>query len=138
LNENGFAAAGSADPAEDGDIYLQGGMVSGGTGNVVIPEIKLYDASSSTWAGTEGQTLIITVTGDGQETSGILDPIYNVTTAVQSIGTVAANTLPSAGSVSGKVCYVLLGSYFENGFSPSSPGSIRIGFCWGNYSVARS
>lgn len=129
--------ADAVDPDDNGDIYLQGGMVSGGTGNVVIPDIKLYDASTDAWVGTADQTLIITVTGNGQETSGILDPIYNVSTAVDSIGAIGSNTLPEVGSVSGKICYLLLGSYFEGGFSPSAPGNFMIGFCYGNYSKTR-
>lgn len=132
--------ADAVDPDDNGDIYLQGGMVSGGTGNVVIPDIKLYDASTDAWVGSAGDTLIITVTGAGQETSGILDPIYNIdmpTGAVVSIGAIGSNTLPEVGSVSGKICYLLLGSYFEGGFSPSAPGNFMIGFCYGNYSKTR-
>jgi hypothetical protein len=130
--------ADAVDPDDNGDIYLQGGMVSGGTGNIVIDEIKLYDAFTDTWVGSDGDTLIITVTGNGQETSGILDPIYNVTAAAATIGTVGSNTLPAAGSVSGKTCYILLGTYLEAGFAPSSVGNIMIGFCWGNYTISRT
>jgi hypothetical protein len=136
--------SGATDPDDDGDIYLQGGLVSGGTGNVVIPDILLFDASSGddgAWVGTDGQTLIITVTGTGQETSGILDPVYNVNTpdgAIATIGAIGPNSLPEVGDLSGKICYLFLGSYFEGGFSPSGPGNFNIGFCWGNYAISRS
>lgn len=131
----------AVDPEDNGDIYLQGGMVSGGTGNVVIPEFKLYDASTTTWVGSPspGDTLIITASGTGQVTSGILDPIWNLDDADLTLDPIAPNTLPTASSAgTGKLCHILIGSYFEGGFSPSAPGNFNITFCWGGYTVTRS
>ena len=132
---------GAPDPLDDGDIYLQGGMVSGGTGNVVIPEFKLYDASSAAWVGSPspGDTLIITASGTGQVTSGILDPIWNLDTATLTKAAVGTNSLPTATSAgAGKICYILIGSYFDGGFAPSTPGNVNITFCWGGYTVTRT
>lgn len=121
-----------------GDIYLQGGMVSGGTGNDEISEFKLYDAGSKTWTGSPGSTLIITASGTGQATNGILDPIWNLDTATLSKTSAGSNSLPTATSAgSGKICYILIGSYFDGGFSPSGAGNININFCWGSYSISR-
>lgn len=121
-----------------GDIYLQGGQVSGGTGNETVDEFKIYDASSDNWAGSAGQHLQLTVTGSGAATSGILDPVFDVTSASLSVvSSVGGNTLPSGGSLSGKICRISLGEFTDDGFSPALPGNINVGFCWGGYNISR-
>lgn len=118
-----------------GDIYLQGGMVSGSEGNVSVAEIKLYDAGTDTWQGSSGNHIILSVTGDGQATSGILDPVYKVTAVSHSItSSVGANTLPAVGSLTGKICKISLGTFYAGGFGPAKAGNISIQFCWGGYS----
>lgn len=125
--------------ADNGDIYLQGGNVSGGTGNAAVTEFLLFDASGPTWSGTAGQFLELAITGSGQETSGILDPIYNVTSVSTpaAVGSLGANTLPSSGDVAGKVCRVSLGTFITDGFQPAAIGDINIGMCWGGYTINR-
>lgn len=127
-----------ASGADAGDIYLQGGAVSGGTGNEIVDEILLYDLSTDTWSGGAGQHLQLEVSGAGQETSGILDPIFNVSGATVSIVTAMdANTLPSSGDVSGKSCFVSLGVFIDEGFMPAESGNIGVQFCWGGYIPSR-
>lgn len=122
-----------------GDIYLQGGSVGGGTGNATVPDTKLYDASSDTWTGSEGQHLELEVTGDGQTTSGILDPVYNVSSAEISVrASIRDNTLPKVGSTGSRKYHTSLGVFSENGFAPGSPGNFAIGFCAFGYTVTRN
>ncbi|MGL4422117.1 MAG: hypothetical protein ACRCZF_15725 [Gemmataceae bacterium] len=122
----------------NGDRYLQGGLVTGGEGNATVADIKLYDAATDTWRGTAGKHLQLEITGDGQTTSGILDPSYNVTAAAASVVTsISANTLPKAGSTGGKKLCVSLGIFSENGFSPAGKGNYQIGFCAFNYNISR-
>lgn len=123
---------------DNGDIYLQGGMVSAGTGNATVAEHKIFDASSSAWGGTAGQHLYLTISGTGQATSGILDPVFNTTTGAitPSVGTVGGNTLPAVGSLSGS-CKIDLGTFFTGGFAPAGAGNFNVGYCWGGFTVSR-
>lgn len=127
-----------SEDADNGDIYLQGGNVGGGTGNEEVDEVLLYDASAETWAGSPGQHLQLDITGNGQETSGILDPVFNVTAAsVSVVASIGANTLPASGSVTGKHCKISLGTFYDGGFNPSATGDVNVTFCWGGYSPNR-
>jgi hypothetical protein len=122
------------------NIYLQGGMVSGGLGNKTIDEILLFNKSqgtNGTWVGSNEQTLIITVTGNGTATDGVLDPIFNLQNAVASVGSAGANTFPTATNLNGKTCYLMLGAFIEKGFAPSSIGNFTVGLCWGSYNINR-
>ena len=139
--------SGATDPDDDGDIYLQGGLVTAGTGNSVVADILLFDVSDTTdspdgsWQGDPGDILILTLNGEGQETSGILDPVFNGDGAAITGDIVPppadGNTLPEVGALPG-VVRLMLGSFFEGGFSPSGPGNFNIGFCWGGYSISRN
>ena len=122
---------------DDGDIYLQGGFVTAGTGNAEVNEFKVFDASSAAWSGSAGEVLQIAVNGDGQVTSGILDPVFNLTdtTIIPTVvATLDPNTLPTASSAAGKVCNISLGTFFDGGFQPTAAGTIIVGFCWGGFS----
>jgi hypothetical protein len=125
--------------SDNGDIYLQGGNVSGGTGNETVAEFLLYDASTTTWTGSSGELLQLEITGSGQETSGILDPIFNVTSVATptTVASLAANTLPASGSVAAKKCHVSLGTFLADGFQPAQAGNINVSFCWGGYTASR-
>lgn len=133
-----------ADPAGDtGDIVLQGGMVTAGTGNSSVADILLFDASvgaEGEWQGTAGQFLILTIEGDGQETSGILDPVFNgdggAITATSET-TLPSNVVPEHGALPG-TCILMLGTFGVGGFSPSTPGNFQINFCWGGFNVTRT
>jgi len=122
-----------------GDIYLAGGNVSGGTGNESVSEILLYTASTDSWAGSSGQHVQLAITGDGQVTSGILDPVFNVTAASATVvSSIGANTLPAAPStISSLSCKISLGTFYSGGFNPSAAGDVNVSFCWGGYSPTR-
>ena len=131
-----------SEDATNGDIYLQGGQVSGwGT---PIDEILIYDASATAWQGTVGQVLKMTVTGSGSKTSGILDPSFTpsgVSTPVAA-SSLGSNTFPSSGSLSGKVCQISLGTFFGTGatvegFQPAGSGNLQVAFCWSGYTISR-
>lgn len=135
----------SSEEATLGNIYLQGGMVTAGTGNKTVADILLFTAPTppaeeGEWEGTPGQILILVVDGNGQETSGILDPVFNTTTGVlaSTIGAspAPANNLPEHGLLAG-TCILMLGTFYEGGFSPSTPGNFQINFCWGGFNVTR-
>jgi hypothetical protein len=122
------------------NIYLQGGMVSGGTGNETIDEILLFNKSqgaNGTWVGSNQQTLIITVTGNATATNGVLNPFFNIQNAVASVGSAGTNTLPTASNLTGKTCYLMLGTFIEKGFTPSSIGNFTVRLCWGSYIISR-
>lgn len=104
----------------------------------MVADIKLYDFGTDTWEGTPGQHLILTIDGDGTATSGILDPIFNITAAAASIvSSIPSATTPSVGSETGKVCYVSLGTFIDGGFNPALPGNVSVTFCWGGYTISR-
>lgn len=131
-----------SEDADNGDIYLQGGQVSGwGT---PVDEIKIYDASTTSWQGSVGDVLKMTVTGTGAETSGILDPSFTPTgvSVPASSATLGTNTFPVSGDLTGKVCQISLGTFFGTGatvegFQPALPGNIQIAFCWSGYAISR-
>lgn len=126
-----------SEDATNGDIYLQGGQVSGWA--TPIAEILLYDASATSWQGTPGQLLEIIVTGAGSATSGILDPIYtpSAVSTPAATSTLGTNTLPTAASLTGKLCHISLGTFIAGGFQPAGSGNLQISFCWGGYTISR-
>ena len=120
--------------ATNGDIMLQGGTAGG----IIVAEFLLYDASATSWAGTAGQHLQLKMTGDGSETSGILDPAFTVSTAVLSVvTTMGTDTYPSSGDLTGKFAHVSLGEFFDGGFSPAQIGNVPCSFCWSGYNTIR-
>lgn len=123
--------------ADNGDIYLQGGQVSAGTGTETVADILLYDASLDSWSGTEGDHLIITANGTGDDADSVLLPVFNLTSAPDSVAaSVGGDTLPSIGSLSGS-CKVSLGVFGAAGFFPDLPGNIQISFCFGGFTRSR-
>lgn len=120
---------------DEGDTYLQGGAVSGGSGNQPVADIKVVDADTGP-IGAPGQSLILTAAGDGLVVDGILMPEFDVTGVTQSEGTPGSNTLPTVDSPSGS-CEVYLGMFNATGFRPAGPGNIVINFCYGGFSPSR-
>lgn len=129
----------ASEDATNGDIYLQGGQVSAGTGTDAVADFLLYDASADTWAGTAGQHLLLTITGDGEAADDVLMPVFNMTSVSAPTPTtgIGSNTLPEIGSLTGRVCLVSLGVFQSAGFLPASPGNIQVSFCFGGYTVSR-
>lgn len=124
--------------ATNGDIMLQGGQVAAGSGNATIADFLLYDISATTWAGTAGQMLQLTVNGDGSSEDGILMPTFDLTstTGPAAVASIAANTLPIVGTLAG-VCRISLGTFGTESFNPALPGNINVSFCFGGFTITR-
>jgi hypothetical protein len=125
--------------ATNGDIYLQGGQVTAGTGSEFVANYLLYDASADTWAGSNGQHLSIRLNGTGSEADDVLLPTFDMTSL--SGPTVLTpplpdNDLPEIGSLAGE-CVVSLGIFTDAGFFPALPGNIQASFCFGGFTVSR-
>ena len=129
----------ASEDATNGDIYLQGGTVSGLA--TPVPDILLYDASETAWEGTAGQNLQLKITVDGSESSGIPNPGVTPTgtPVVTSETTLGTNTYPAGtGDMTGKLCHISLGAFFDGGFTPAGLGNINVGWCFGNaYTITR-
>lgn len=122
----------------DGDTYLQGGTVSGGTGNETVANIKIIDSVTGIMQ-TAGNHMYIDATGSGVEADGVLLPGWNLSSATISYASsLPANTLPTAASPSGKHCRIDLGVFTETTFLPAGSGNVQITSCPGSYSVNRS
>lgn len=126
--------------ADNGDIYLQGGQATAGSGTATVAEILLFDASAGaegTWQGTVGQHLVLTISGTGSEVDDVLMPTFDLTTGTAAVAaSVGSNTLPTVGALSG-TCKVSLGVFLDAGFSPSLPGNVQASFCFGGFTVSR-
>ena len=130
--------------ADNGDIYLQGGQVSAGTGNESFDNatILLFDQSANAgegaWMGEAGEILELIINGTGSEVDDVLMPTFDLTSvptpaAAPSLGT---NTLPEVGALTG-LCRVSLGTFTADGFSPANVGNIQASFCFGGFTVSR-
>jgi hypothetical protein len=133
-------AAGSAPSAffrvfvDEDKRKLQGGQVSGGTGNIAVPDIDLATVGSEP---ADGTLRWLRITFNGSATDGWLNAGGNVTAVTPQSGTsLPANTLPTAASPSGKHYHLLLGSWSGDVFLPSQPGNIAVGFC-SDYTISR-
>jgi hypothetical protein len=131
-----------ADPAGDtGDIVLQGGNVGGGTGNVSVDEILLFDQSADggagEWQGDPAEHLELSITGVGIEADGVLLAGFNVATAAAAVAaSIGSNTLPVAGTLAGTL-KISLGTFFLGGFTPSAAGDVNVTFCPGAFTPER-
>lgn len=122
---------------QDGDTYLQGGTVTGGTGVETAANIKVVDSSTGP-THAEGHHMWIEATGDGVTEDGVLLPGFNLTAATIGYGaTVPNNTLPTAAAATGKKCHIDLGVFTETSFSPSGAGNVEVTHCPGSYHVSR-
>lgn len=122
---------------QDGDTYLQGGTVTGGSGVDTAANIKVVDSSTGP-THAEGHHMWIEATGDGVTEDGVLLPGFDLSSASIGYGaTVPANTLPTAAAATGKKCHVDLGVFTATSFSPSGSGNVEIHFCPGSYTVNR-
>lgn len=122
---------------ETGDIYLQGGSVNAGTGNIWVNDIPLYSASTEEWAAAAYDVLVIVVSGTGVEADGVLLPGFDAETASPAwVSPVPSNVMPTAASTDGTV-RVVLGQLTETSFIPSGKGNVNITFCPGGYTILR-
>jgi len=131
-----YAAFFSTYRREDGSTYLVGGQVSGGTGNFVQKDIKIYDDEGEP-VQSSGKNMILGVTGNGYVQDGVLFQGFTATAISIAYVAIPANTLPTATSPSGKRCYINLGVFTETAFIPAGRGNIAVTFCPGAYGVYR-
>lgn len=115
---------------------LQGGQVTGSEGNKVVPDIDLGTIGEEPADGTH---FYLKITGSGVIIETILYGGFNVTAAVAESGTsLPDNTQPTATTSAGRTCYLLLGTWTNDVFSPSAGGNVGITFCpGGGYSISR-
>ena len=131
-----------SEDATNGDIYLQGGSVSGWA--TPLDEVLIFDQSAAAgvgaWTGTPGQVLQLKVTVSGSESSGIPNSGVTPTAAAITIeSTLGTDTYPTGSAdMTGKFCHISLGAFFDGGFSPAGAGNVNIGWCFSNaYTVSR-
>ena len=122
---------------EDGDIFLQGGTVTGGTGNVPIADFQIYDHITG-WVGSAGDHLILHFSGTGIVVDGVLLGGFNLSTVTgPTAGAVGATTVPTAGSASGSGD-ISLGIFATGAFNAANVGNIQITFCPGSFTITRA
>ena len=129
----------SSETGTNGDIMLQGGQVTAGDGTESISDILLYDADGAGWSGSDGEFLQIAINGTGEETDGVLLPVFNQDpdgSEITNVTAIADNILPEVGSLAG-LCNVSLGTFGTNSFRPSLNGNIQVSFCFGGFTVSR-
>jgi len=131
-----YAAFFSTYGGEDGNTYLVGGTVTGGTGNFVQKDIKIYNDEGEP-VQSSGKNMILGVTGNGYVQDGVLLPGFTATAISIAYVKIPDNTLPTATSPSGKRFYINLGVFTKTAFIPSGRGNFVVDFCPGSYSVYR-
>jgi hypothetical protein len=119
-----------------GDTYLLGGQVLGGTGSFIIPDIKIIDDESGVLRA-DGIRMTLKVTGTGVAADGVLLAGFTVTAANIIYTTPTSVTVPTAGSLSGKFCFIDLGVFTPTGFQPTSVGHVNVSFCPSSYNITR-
>lgn len=122
---------------EDGDTYLQGGIVVSGSGSFTLADRKVIDATTGP-VESDGDILYVEATVNGYVVDGVLLGGLTATAAVYDTGaSIPNNTLPTASSSTGKKVHIEVGRYTETDFLPSGTGHINITFCPGSYTVSR-
>ena len=118
-------------PANDGDIYLQGGTINGK--DVATDNLWLYDISLDKWKGTDGQHLYVPVTGAFEVADGVALPGFVVSSVgAPAYGTPPSDTFPAVTSettASNGTCYVSLGVFTETSFLPAASGNRTVSLC---------
>ena len=127
---------------KDGNLTLQEGYVSAGTGSKTIAPFKLMSKPVSiggdpVWKGDEGQHLVLTVKGTAKSQDGVILPQFNMTEAtLKAEDEVGDPTLPTVGSLAG-VYKTSLGVFGDKSFTPNMPGNYTITFCIGSFNTYR-
>lgn len=119
-----------------GDTYLLGGQVLGGTGSFIVPDIKIIDNESGVLRAN-GTRMTLKVTGTGVAADGVLLAGFTATAADIIYTTPTSVTVPTAGSLSGKFCFIDLGVFTTTGFQPTSAGHVNVSFCPSSYNITR-
>lgn len=114
--------------------WLQGGQVTGGTGNEPVADIELGEVESPP---SDGDRLWLEVTGNGIKVDGLLYGGFNVTAADTTTAASPSNTIPTAEDHTGKKFHLYLGNWVGGVFQPMSGGHLNVGFCGGAYTPSR-
>jgi hypothetical protein len=118
----------------EGVWYLTGGTVTGGTGNVTVPDIDLGDVGSEP---ADGTFFWLVCSGDAVTEDDVLLAGFDLATATVGSGTsLPSNTIPTAVAPAG-VLHVSLGSWSAGKFVPAGCGNLQISHCPGTLSYAR-
>lgn len=113
---------------DDGNRMLLGGIVSGGTGNITVPDINMGAVDTPPADGTY-YWLNISFTATKED--DVLLPGGVVTAASVASGTsLPSNTIPTAASPAASL-KVSLGVWSQGKFVPSGCGNFQIGHCPG-------
>lgn len=119
-------------PANDGDIYLQGGSINGLP--IATSDLKLYDFVDETWTGDPDDHLYVAVTGAFEVVDGVAMPGFTAATAVAAApGPLPTSTFPAVDTpttAADGICYVSLGVFTATGFLPSRSGNRVISLCY--------
>ena len=121
--------------ADDGDIHLQGGTVNGVP--VSTTSLKLYDASSGLWEGSNDEHLYLEVEGEGEIADGVLLPGFTVTTITPTIGAPSEHEPPTIADATG-YARLSLGVFFGEAFYPAKAGNRGIAVCLGSFVITPS
>lgn len=110
-------------------LYLLGGVVSGGTGNIAVADITLATVGSEP---ADGTYVWLEVDFTAYTEDGVLLPGGDVTAVVADSGTtIPDNVIPTAVDPDGMVV-VTLGLWSQGIFTPSACGNIQINHCLGS------
>lgn len=115
-------------------LYLMGGSVSGGTGNITIDDIELAILGEEP---VDGTYLWIEASFTAYTEDDVLLPGGDVTAATTDSGTeLPENVIPTFDEPAGSVI-VVLGQWSNGQFFPSACGNIFISHCLGSLTYSR-
>lgn len=118
--------------------FLQGGQATGGDGNILVDDTEVVDKDGAA-TSPDGHSLWLKITGTAITADGVLMPGFDVDTALteaKAAESIPDNIIPTAADPDG-TRYVLLGTWADGAFIPSSPGNVQINHCPGSLSITR-
>jgi hypothetical protein len=119
----------------EGEILLLGGTVTGGSGNITVPDLSLATVGEEPVDGTH-HWLEVSITAIVED--DVLLPGGDVTAATDGSGTTLPdNTIPTYSSAAGTL-YISLGSWALGKFTPAGCGNIQVSHCPGSLTYSRA
>jgi len=114
--------------------YLLGGTVTGGAGNITVPDLDLAIADN---LPTDGRHHWLKVSFEAYVEDDVLLTGGDVISVTDGSGTtVPDNTLPTNDVPKG-VLYISLGSWLNSRFNPAACGNIQVSHCLGSLTSSR-
>jgi hypothetical protein len=119
--------------------YLLGGVVTGGSGNITVPDLELAIITSGVeWAPDDGTHHWLRVSFTAYAVDDVLFAGGDVTAVTDGSGkTVPDNTIPTYDKPEG-VLYISLGSWLNGLFNPAACGNIQVNHCTGSLGHTRT